>query len=91
LLKKATPAEIVATIGEVREGGSPMTPQVARRVLDMFKRLSPKPANYDLTERVVSAADRGEESINRLIRGYAGWYYTNACTVLCDDTADLGT
>jgi len=32
-------------------GGSPMNPRVARRVLDMFSKLSPEKKDYGLTER----------------------------------------
>lgn len=49
---KSTPLdEILAAIHEVYEGGAPMTPKVARRVLSMFR---PKPAAHpsdELSER----------------------------------------
>ncbi len=37
LLKDASPARIVAAIHEVREGGSPISPSIARRVLARFR------------------------------------------------------
>jgi DNA-binding NarL/FixJ family response regulator len=51
-LLKTSPAEkIVEAIKEVHGGGAPMTPQVARSVLDMFSRLSGPQEDYGLTER----------------------------------------
>ncbi|MEW6366397.1 MAG: response regulator transcription factor [Acidobacteriota bacterium] len=37
LLKKTPPARLLESIQEVRAGGSPMSPEVARRVLTMFR------------------------------------------------------
>ncbi len=54
LLKSAKIDEIADAIRQAKDGGSPMTPSVARRVLDRFASLStvtrPKPS-YGLTER----------------------------------------
>jgi len=52
LLKKSTSAEILDGIRQVSEGGSTMTPSVARRVLDFFKS-APKESSYNLTTREV--------------------------------------
>ena len=46
LLKDATEAEVVETVRAVHRGESRMTPQIARKVLDQFRRLAdraPKP------------------------------------------------
>ena len=37
LLKRASPAEIVAAIRDLHAGGSPMTPQIARRVVQHYQ------------------------------------------------------
>jgi DNA-binding NarL/FixJ family response regulator len=51
-LLKTSPAEkIVESINEVHNGGAPMTPQVARSVLDMFSRLTLPHQDYGLTSR----------------------------------------
>jgi DNA-binding NarL/FixJ family response regulator len=50
LLKKSASAEILDSIRQVSKGGSPMTPSVARRVLDYFKS-APKESSYNLTDR----------------------------------------
>jgi DNA-binding NarL/FixJ family response regulator len=46
LLKKAASLEIVSAIRDVRAGGTPITAQVARHVLEMYRRLTPTPPNY---------------------------------------------
>ena len=50
LLKK-TPAErLLESIRDVAAGGSPMSPEVARRVLELFRRVQPPPrVDYHLT------------------------------------------
>lgn len=51
-LLKGSPVEhITAAIREVVAGGSPMNARIARRVLEMFAKLAPVPADYGLTDR----------------------------------------
>lgn len=51
LLKSASMPEIAEAVAEVRRGGSPMTPRVARRVLEMFSKLAPARKDYGLAPR----------------------------------------
>jgi len=51
LLKSASLQEIAAAVDELRRGGSPMTPRVARRVLEMFTKLAPTQQGYELAPR----------------------------------------
>lgn len=52
LLKKTAPAKILEAIREAKDGGAPMTPSVARKVLGFFpKHAEKKPEAYDLTAR----------------------------------------
>jgi len=51
LLKTSPVEKIVDSIREVHGGGAPMTPRVARSVLDMFARLSVPQHDYGLTVR----------------------------------------
>lgn len=55
LLKNTSPAKIIEAIHEVYEGGAPMTPVIAQRVLQMFRGqpfLQPVPAkDYRLSTR----------------------------------------
>jgi DNA-binding NarL/FixJ family response regulator len=52
LLKTTAPAKIVEAIKEVLEGGAPMSPEVARRVVYLFRTFDPsEQAEYRLTEQ----------------------------------------
>ncbi len=51
LLKSEAMARILAAIAEAHNGGSPMNPRVARRVLGMFAKLAPAKKDYGLTPR----------------------------------------
>jgi len=52
LLKDTVPSRLVEAIEEVCKGGSPMTPQIARRIVQRFRRSDPAPANMEnLTPR----------------------------------------
>lgn len=44
LLKRTPPAKLMSAIKEAHQGGSPMTPQIARRVVQHFQQL-PEPAS----------------------------------------------
>ncbi|HSC29368.1 MAG TPA: response regulator transcription factor, partial [Vicinamibacterales bacterium] len=46
LLKRTTPARLVECLGEVMNGGAPMSPEVAERVIRIFKDIRP-PAKED--------------------------------------------
>jgi DNA-binding NarL/FixJ family response regulator len=50
LLKKTPPARLLESLREAVDGGSPMTPEVARRVVAIFREVRPpEKADYDLT------------------------------------------
>lgn len=52
LLKDVEPARLLAAIREVHQGGAPMSPEVARRVVSMFQRFtSPPTGQSGLSER----------------------------------------
>lgn len=51
LLKTSTTAEIATAVAEVQRGGSPMTPRIARRVLEMFAKANPPKRDYGLSPR----------------------------------------
>ena len=52
LLKDTVPARLVEAIEEARSGGSPMTPQVARRIVQRFRKNDIAPADMEnLTPR----------------------------------------
>jgi len=50
LLKKTPPAKLLEGIREVVEGGAPMSPEIANKVLSLFREITPpKQAEYNLT------------------------------------------
>jgi DNA-binding NarL/FixJ family response regulator len=51
LLKSTPPSKLLESLGDIVEGGAPMNPQIARKVLDLFGgRIMPS-SDYQLTER----------------------------------------
>jgi DNA-binding NarL/FixJ family response regulator len=62
LLKKTSPQKLFDAIHEVIEGGAPMSPQIARKVLGSFHTKSSK-ISYDLSPRET-------EVLQHLIKGY---------------------
>lgn len=51
LLKTSRSEELVRGVKEALSGGSPMSPKIARRVLEMFSSFAPKASDFGLTER----------------------------------------
>jgi DNA-binding NarL/FixJ family response regulator len=50
LLKKTTPARLIEAIREARDGGAPMTPEIARKVVTLFQQTArPEQLDEDLT------------------------------------------
>jgi DNA-binding NarL/FixJ family response regulator len=50
LLKKTPPARLLESLREAAAGGAPMSPEVARRVITLFREFRPpSQADYDLT------------------------------------------
>lgn len=65
VLKKTSPPKIMEAIKQVYEGGSPLTPSVAKQLLGIFKSIVPPPgANYNLTSRE-------KEILNLLVSGFS--------------------
>lgn len=73
LLKTSPPAVIIESLTEVLSGGAPMSPEVARRVVELFRKFSPNEvSDYALTEQ--------ETSILRLLT--EGHHYKTAAREL---------
>ena len=49
LLKTTTPARLLEAIREVRDGGAPMTPEIARKVVSLFQKTAPAGPDEELT------------------------------------------
>ncbi len=66
LLKRTASARLLEAIRDVHGGGSPMTPQLARRVVQFF---SNKPAEGELSVSRLTPGER--EFLDQLANGYA--------------------
>jgi DNA-binding NarL/FixJ family response regulator len=64
LLKRTPPAKLMTAIKEAHEGGSPMTPQIARRVVQHFQQL-PQPAS-----ELQKLTPRETDVLNQLAKGF---------------------
>jgi DNA-binding NarL/FixJ family response regulator len=52
LLKKTRPARLLEAVRETQAGGSPMSPEVARKVVSLFRKVAPPPqAEHQLTKQ----------------------------------------
>lgn len=50
LLKNTPPVKLLDSLRDARNGGSPMSPEIARRVIELFRRFRPpEKAQYNLT------------------------------------------
>lgn len=49
LLKNTPPARLLESVREIMNGGAPMSPEVARRVVDLFQQIHPSVPDHDLT------------------------------------------
>ena len=65
LLKKTPPAQIAEAVRQARDGGSPLSPEVARRMVDHFRR-SAAPARPES-----SLTDQERELLKRLAEGHS--------------------
>jgi DNA-binding NarL/FixJ family response regulator len=54
LLKKTAPGKLLEAIRDVREGGSPMSPEIARKVIQLFRDIGPPAVpEHELTPQEV--------------------------------------
>jgi DNA-binding NarL/FixJ family response regulator len=79
LLKNTTPARLLQAIVEVYEGGAPMTPSIAEKVLDKFRK---KSAASSLEINDLSA--REKEILGCLVEGMSYKMIANSCKISID-------
>jgi len=79
LLKNTTPARILQAIVEVYEGGAPMTPAIAQKVLDKFRRQSPASL-----EELNTLSAREKEILECLVEGMSYKMIAAACKISID-------
>ncbi len=65
LLKSAEAGQITGAIREAVAGGAPMTPSIARRVLEMFSRLAPARTDYGLSDREKLVLEKMVEGLTK--------------------------
>jgi len=76
ILKHTTPAEIMEAIKEIYEGGSPMTPSIANRVLKMVK-VRPETENKES----FNLSDREKEILTCLVKGMSYKMVADSCYI----------
>jgi len=75
ILKKTPPAKLIDAINEAVTGGAPMTPTVARQVLQLFNNRNKKAAtDFNLT-------DREHEILSMLVQGLSYKMIAEKCSV----------
>ena len=79
ILKNTAPAEILGAIKEIYEGGSPMTPTIANRVLKMVKTQRPSDS-----KNLFNLTDREKEILSCLVEGMSYKLIADECTISID-------
>ena len=76
ILKQASPVDLLNGIKEVLEGGAPMTPTIARKVLQLFNKQNKaeQKESFDLTKREM-------EILELLVKGYSYKMIADECNV----------
>jgi DNA-binding NarL/FixJ family response regulator len=76
ILKHTSPAEIMEAIMEIYEGGSPMTPSIANRVLKMVK---DRPSG--LSKETFDLSNREKEILTCLVKGMSYKMVADTCYI----------
>ena len=79
LLKNTTPSRLLQAIVEVYEGGAPMTPAIAQKVLDKFRRQSPV-----FSKEMNSLSAREKEVLEHLVEGMSYKMIATECKISTD-------
>lgn len=76
ILKQADAQKLLDAIGEVMDGGAPMTPVIARKVLQLFGKLHRVKSkdDFELTKRE-------QEILNYLVKGYSYKMIAEKCFI----------
>jgi DNA-binding NarL/FixJ family response regulator len=64
LLKRAQPEKVIAAVREAREGGVPMTPEIARKVIGQFRQQA------TTASQVEGLSDREREVLELVMHGF---------------------
>jgi len=77
ILKNTPAPQLVQSILDVREGGAPMSPGIARKVLNSFSRKQPPNIDYELSKREL-------EILQLLVRGFSNKMIASECNITHD-------
>src|SRR5262249_48926311 len=80
ILKNTSPVLILSAIKDIYEGGAPMTPSVASKVLKMFK----KNSSVALKEEEISLTEREKEILTLLVEGMSYKKIAATCFISAD-------
>lgn len=76
ILKQSNPLKLIEAISEVLEGGAPMTPVVARKVLHLFNK-----QNRPTVKKEFDLSKRELEILNLLVKGYSYKMIAEECNI----------
>ncbi len=77
ILKNSSFVMLVDAINNVLNGGAPLSPPIAKKVLQSFQQLPSKGLKYDLTAREI-------EVLTWLVKGYSYKMIASSCTISID-------
>jgi DNA-binding NarL/FixJ family response regulator len=77
LLKHTPPLRLIAALQEAMEGGAPMSPQIASKVLHYFRNNTKPAHNYNLSEREL-------EILQYLVKGFSYKMIASECFISFD-------
>lgn len=76
ILKQADASKLLGAIAEVLEGGAPMTPVIARKVLQLFSK-----QNQPLVRKDFDLTNREQEILHYLVKGYSYKMIAEECFI----------
>ena len=68
ILKSTSPSRLLEAIHEVYNGGSPMSPYIANRVLKLFQRFAPPPLAHE--DDRLSLSNREKQILSLMVEGF---------------------
>jgi len=74
ILKNTPPTQLIEAIVEVSEGGAPMSPGIARKVLNSFVAKKPSSPDFDLSPREL-------QILEMLVQGFSYKMISSSCNI----------